>query len=60
MVHCGYCTNAEDYENLAIKFDKFADDNVQCRNKMAKNSYDYYQKNFNKDTFIKKIEKMLE
>lgn len=56
---CGYCVEAEEYERLATKMEEFAKDGLNIRKKMAENSYNCYQRNFNKDNFIKKIKNIL-
>lgn len=54
-VKCGYCVDAEDYENLAIKIEKFAKDTTELRTEMAERAFEYYKENFNKEKFIKKL-----
>ena len=50
---CGYCSKADNSKELANNIELF----IQNKNKkeLGNNSYDYYNKNFDKDIFIKKL-----
>ncbi|MFE4525528.1 glycosyltransferase family 4 protein [Cytobacillus firmus] len=55
--NCGFCCDAENYKELANLIVRFCDsDNKE---KMAKNSYDYYIKNYNKEKFMSVLENTL-
>jgi glycosyltransferase involved in cell wall biosynthesis len=54
---CGFCCDAENYKELANLVIRFCDSDK--KEKMAKNSYDYYIKNYNKEKFMLMLEKTL-
>lgn len=54
---CGLCCDAENYKELANLIVRFCD--VDNKEKMSKNSYDYYIKNYNKEKFMSVLENTL-
>ncbi|MGM0804981.1 MAG: glycosyltransferase family 4 protein [Bacillota bacterium] len=54
---CGLCCNAENYSELANLIIKFCKNNE--KEKMARNSYEYYIKNYSKDRFMSVLEDTL-
>lgn len=52
---CGYCTNSEDYKNLAKLIIKFKEKPINEKQKMASNSYSYYEQNFTKNKHIQNL-----
>jgi glycosyltransferase involved in cell wall biosynthesis len=54
---CGFCCDAENYKELANLLIQFCDSDR--KEKMAKNSYDYYIKNYNKEKFMSMLENTL-
>jgi glycosyltransferase involved in cell wall biosynthesis len=54
---CGLCCKAENYQELAKIILEFC--NSENKEKMAKNSYNYYLRNFSKDRFISVLENSL-
>ncbi len=54
---CGYCSPADDVSALASNIRKFI---TAEKDSLSKNAREYYEKNFNKQTFIEKLEKALE
>jgi len=55
---CGLCCSAEDYKEFAKIILEFC--NNKNNDEMEKKSYKYYLENFNKDSFMNKLEKKLE
>lgn len=56
---CGFCTNAENSEGLAGLIMKFSDLNIEERKRIARNSINYYNDNFAKKIFMKRIQKFM-
>lgn len=54
---CGFCCEAENYKALAKLIIQFCDSDK--KEKMAKNSYDYYINNYNKEKFISVLDNTL-
>lgn len=54
---CGYCCAAEDYKALSNTILEFC--YSEQKNKMGKNAYDYYIKNYSKEKFISSIERSI-
>ncbi|WP_428909813.1 glycosyltransferase family 4 protein [Niallia sp. Krafla_26] len=55
--NCGLCCSAENYKELAKLIIDFC--NSDKKEKMAKNSYDYYIKNYSKNKFISELDNIL-
>ena len=51
---CGYCGEAENYKELSKNVRKFIDD-ISKKEIIGKNSFLFYQTNFNKDIFFNKL-----
>ena len=51
---CGYCGKAGDYKELSENIKKFID-NISKKEILESNSFLFYKKNFNKDTFFNKL-----
>lgn len=54
---CGLCCTAENYSELANLIIKFCNSNE--KEKMAQNSFDYYNKNYSKERFMSMLEDTL-
>ena len=54
---CGLCCAAENYRELADLIIQFCDSNK--KEQMAKNSYDYYIRNYSKEKFMSVLENTL-
>ncbi|MFF5993395.1 glycosyltransferase family 4 protein [Lysinibacillus sp. KU-BSD001] len=54
---CGFCCEAEDYEQLGKLILAFCKSSK--KEQMAKNSYDYYRKHFSKEKFMSVLEEAL-
>jgi glycosyltransferase involved in cell wall biosynthesis len=54
---CGLCCNAEDYKELAHLLLQFCKSDK--KKEMAKNSYDYYVRNYGKEQFVSVLESTL-
>ena len=54
---CGFCAGAEDAEGLARCIRDFMKSD---RAQLGKNARNYYEKNFRKEDFIKKLSEQLE
>ncbi len=57
--NCGFVASAEDYLGLADAIRKFTKSTQEEREVLGKNSYNYSQENFNKESFISGLEKLL-
>lgn len=54
---CGFCCDAENYKEFANLIIRFCDSDKKER--MAKNSYNYYIRNYNKEKFMRVLENTL-
>ena len=55
---CGYCGEAENYKELSKNVKKIID-NINKKEELSKNAFLFYQENFNKNLFFKKLENKL-
>ncbi|MCH5296313.1 MAG: glycosyltransferase family 4 protein [Ruminococcus sp.] len=56
---CGFCAPAENPEKLAQMVKEFKSLTISERKELGNNSRDYYLKNFDRDLFFDKLEKLL-